>query len=237
MNRYGILGRYLPGWPCSRPDTARPVSSHRRCTRPESGQTAQLRHPTLPKSLLAGAIIARLPRPEVLYMTGYIDIAGGRSGDHSRAGCRRRPCLCCAPPAACGRSPANGPLVRNHLIMSITAQQRPVRARRDPLLPRKSATRCWIPVSAHRGRHQRHQPETMEFGVPRLRQPCMDRRALRRAWPTAGRSDRARQAAALSLLCSDGACNTAVQAIWSHLGDDYFLRHSAGDVPGIPPAS
>src|SRR5699024_4496480 len=45
-----------------------------------------------------------------------------------------------------------------------------------------------------------------------------------------------RQATALSLLKEQGADPHAVEQIWSQLGDDYFLRHSAGDIVWHSPA-
>ena len=39
-----------------------------------------------------------------------------------------------------------------------------------------------------------------------------------------------RQATALSLLVEEGADPEAVEQLWSQLGDDYFIRHSAGDI-------
>ena len=243
MNRYGILGRYLP-------EFGRVVGQmqhdlfHIYTVDAHSlnlvKHLRKLRHPDFAeKFALAGAIIARLPRPEVLYMTGlYHDIAKGRGGDHSELGAEDAHAF-----AVRHQLPAEDRrlmvwLVRNHLIMSITAQRKDLS---DPDEIHAFATQVgdqmrldYLYVLTVADINATNPKLWNSWRAQLLRQLYSEtRRALRRGLANPLEREElieTRQAAALSLLCSDGACNTAVQAIWSHLGDDYFLRHSAGDI-------
>ena len=91
MNRYGILGRYLP-------DFGRivgqmqhdlfhiyTVDAH---TLNLIKHLRKLRHPDFAEKFsLASAIIGRLPKPELLYLAGlFHDIGKGRGGNHSQVG-------------------------------------------------------------------------------------------------------------------------------------------------------
>lgn len=42
------------------------------------------------------------------------------------------------------------------------------------------------------------------------------------------------QTAALDQLVRNGIDQDDAEQLWSQLGDDYFLRHTAGDVAGTP---
>ncbi|CAM5391795.1 Bifunctional uridylyltransferase/uridylyl-removing enzyme [Stutzerimonas stutzeri] len=91
MNRYGILGRYLPEFGhivgqmqhdlfhiyTVDAHTLNVIESLRKLTKPGVAE----------KYPLASALIERLPKPELIYIAGlYHDIAKGRGGDHSELG-------------------------------------------------------------------------------------------------------------------------------------------------------
>ena len=73
---------------------------------------------------LCSEILQRLPKPELLYLAGlFHDIGKGRGGDHSQLGEHEALDFCLAHGLSDYDSRFVGWLVRNHLIMSTTAQR------------------------------------------------------------------------------------------------------------------
>jgi [protein-PII] uridylyltransferase len=115
---------------------------------------------------LAHAVYQRIPQPELLILAGiFHDIAKGRGGDHSLLGEDDAREFCTRlglHPAAVNRVAW---LVRVHLLMSVTAQRQDIT---DPQVVHRFAEQvaglgaAGLPLSADRGRHQRHQPEIVE---------------------------------------------------------------------------
>lgn len=243
MNRYGILGRYLPEFGHVVGQMQHDlfhiytVDAH---TLNLIKHLRKLRHPDFAEKFsLAGAIIARLPRPEVLYMAGlYHDIAKGRGGDHSELGAEDADAF-----ARRHELPDEDRrllvwLVRNHLIMSNTAQRKDLT---DPEEIHNFATRVgdqmrldYLYVLTVADINATNPKLWNSWRAQLLRQLYSEtRRALRRGLTNPLEREElieTRQNTALSWLCADGACNQAVQAIWNNLGDDYFLRHGTGDI-------
>lgn len=243
MNRYGILGRYLP-------EFGRVVGQmqhdlfHIYTVDAHSlnlvKHLRKLRHPDFAeKFALAGAIIARLPRPEVLYMAGlYHDIAKGRGGDHSELGAVDAHEFAIRHQLSSEDRRLMVWLVRNHLIMSMTAQRKDLS---DPEEIHNFATLVgdqirldYLYVLTVADINATNPKLWNSWRAQLLRQLYSEtRRALRRGLANPLEREElieTRQSTALSLLCSDGACNSAVRTLWANLGDDYFLRHSAGDI-------
>lgn len=129
MNRYGILGRYLPEFGhiigqmqhdlfhiyTVDAHTLNLIKHLRKLNRPEMAE----------KYPLASKIIDRLPKPELIYIAGlYHDIAKGRGGDHSELGAVDAEAFCQSHQLPLWDTQLVSWLVQNHLVMSTTAQRK-----------------------------------------------------------------------------------------------------------------
>jgi len=131
MNRYGVLGRYLPvfgtiiGHMQYDLFHTLTVDEHTlRLVRNLRRLNMELFRHELP---FFSEIMGRLPRPDLLYVAGlYHDLGKGSGGDHSEAGAIEAEKFCLAH----GLSHADADLVcwlvRNHLLMSLTAQRQDI---------------------------------------------------------------------------------------------------------------
>jgi [protein-PII] uridylyltransferase len=185
------------------------------------------------------AIIRKLSRPVLLYIAAlYHDIAKGRGGDHSELGaidarkfCRRH-----------GLSKIDTGLVtwlvRNHLIMSLTAQKKDID---DPEV---------INDFARRVGDQRHLDYLYLLTVADIRatNPKLwnnwrasllwqlyeaTRRALRRGLANPidkEESIKETQIQARNQLLRQGIPYKHIKELWRGFGDDYFLRHSSDEI-------
>ncbi|MEJ6656679.1 MAG: [protein-PII] uridylyltransferase, partial [Pseudomonas sp.] len=131
MNRYGILGRYLPEFGrivgqmqhdlfhiyTVDAHTLNLIKHLRKLGRPDY----QEKYP------LAWKIFCRLPKPDLLYMAGlYHDIAKGRGGDHSELGAMDATLFCQRHKLPAWDTHLVSWLVEHHLIMSTTAQRKDI---------------------------------------------------------------------------------------------------------------
>lgn len=243
MMRYGILGQYLPEFGriigMMQYDLFHmyTVDAH---TLLVVRQMRRMRyHSTREQFPLAYEVFYRLPKPELLYLAGlYHDIAKGRGGDHSELGAED----VLAFAARHGLSSWDGKLlawlVRNHLLMSITAQRKDIS---DPEVVQDFARQvgdlvhldylCALTIADINATNPKLWNSWRASLMRQLYRET--RRALRRGLNApVDRQDwiDETRAAALTLLLERGVDRTAVERLWSGVGDEYFLRESALDI-------
>ena len=242
MNRYGVLGRYIPAFGNSigrmqydlfhtltvDEHTLFVVRNMRRLAMPQFRDE----HPFFSE------IMDRIPKPELLYLAGlFHDIAKGRGGDHSELGAEDAITFCLDHGLPQWDSELVAWLVRNHLVMSVTAQRKDIT---DPNVIQEFAeavgdrthldylflmTACDIratnPALWNSWRESLLKDlylTTCRLLSRGLANP-IDRDVL--AQET--------QDAALQRIGRD-ADTDAVHQLWTRLGNDYFLRHSDEEI-------
>jgi [protein-PII] uridylyltransferase len=243
MNRYGILGRYLPEFGkivgqmqhdlfhiyTVDAHTLNLIKHLRKLCRPEYQE----------KFPLAWRIFSRLPKPDLLYMAGlYHDIAKGRGGDHSELGAVDAAEFCRRHHLPAWDTHLVSWLVEQHLLMSTTAQRKDIS---DPLVIHDFAVRVnnqvrldYLYVLTVADINATNPTLWNSWRASLLRQLYTEtKRALRRGLdnpPDREEHIRQTQQAALDILVRSGIDEDDAAALWQELGDDYFLRHTASDV-------
>ena len=247
MNRYGILGRYLPEFGkivgqmqhdlfhiyTVDAHTLNLIKHLRKLGRPDY----QEKYP------LAWRIFCRLPKPDLLYIAGlYHDIAKGRGGDHSELGKVDAEAFCQRHQLPAWDSHLVGWLVENHLLMSTTAQRKDIS---DPDVIHDFAVKMgnqvrldYLYVLTIADINATNPTLWNSWRASLLRQLYTEtKRALRRGLenpPDREEQIRQTQQAALDILVRAGVDEDDAEALWAELGEDYFLRHTANDVACIP---
>ena len=131
MNRYGILGRYIPafGRVVGRMQYdlfhAYTVDEHTLFVVGNLRRFALERYRD--EFPFAGEVMAAIPKPELAYIAGlFHDIAKGRGGDHSELGAEDAAGFCADHGLSRYETNLVVWLVRNHLLLSLTAQKKDV---------------------------------------------------------------------------------------------------------------
>ena len=243
MNRYGILGRYLPEFGhivgqmqhdlfhiyTVDAHTLNLIKHLRKFKWPELAE----------KFPLAAELIDSLPKPELIYLAGlYHDIGKGRGGDHSELGAVDAEAFCARHQLPSWDSKLIVWLVQNHLVMSTTAQRKDLS---DPQVIFDFArlvgdqTRLdYLYVLTVADINATNPSLWNSWRASLLRQLYTEtKRALRRGLENPlDREEQIRltQDAALEILEEHGVDTDRAELLWSQLGDDYFLRHPASDV-------
>ena len=243
MNRYGILGRYLPEFGhiigqmqhdlfhiyTVDAHTLNLIKHLRKLNRPEMAE----------KYPLASKIIDRLPKPELIYIAGlYHDIAKGRGGDHSELGAVDAEAFCQSHQLPLWDTQLVSWLVQNHLVMSTTAQRKDLSDTQVIFdfaqLVGDQTHLDYLYVLTVADINATNPTLWNSWRASLLRQLYTEtKRALRRGLENpVDREEQIRQTqtAALDQLVRNGIDQDDAEQLWSQLGDDYFLRHTAGDV-------
>ncbi|HEX6828602.1 MAG TPA: [protein-PII] uridylyltransferase, partial [Burkholderiales bacterium] len=240
MNRYGILGRYIPAFGRIVGQMQHdlyhvyPVDEHilmvvrnmRRFAMPEHAHEYPL----------CSQLIAEFERPEVLYLAAlFHDIAKGRGGDHSRLGALDARRFCREHGLAEEDSALVAWLVEHHLEMSATAQKKDLS---DPEVlaafaravgnERRLAALYLLTVADIRGT----SPTVWNAWKGKLLEDLfrMTRHQLAGPVAVATTSIQARQDEALSILQLYAVPPGAQKRLWSQLDTVYFLRHDADEI-------
>ncbi|WP_151704032.1 [protein-PII] uridylyltransferase [Nitrincola alkalilacustris] len=243
MNRYGILGRYLPEFGRIVGQMQHDlfhiytVDAH---TLKVIQKMRQFRHDEYRELLpIAHRIINQLPKIELLYIAGlYHDIAKGRGGDHSELGAEDVFAFCRRHHIGKWDTHLVAWLVRNHLKMSMTAQRRDIS---DPEVIHKFAMEVrdiihlnYLYVLTVADINATNHTLWNSWRASLLRQLYTEtKRALRRGLENpVNKEDRIEQLQheALSILIRLGIDEQDVRAFWSLLGDEYFLREDARNI-------
>ncbi len=243
MHRYGLLGRYIPAFG---EITGRmqydlfhvyTVDSHtlfvlrnvRRFALPEFADE-------LP---FCSTIMQRLPKPELLYLAAlFHDIAKGRGGDHSELGAEDAWEFCIEHGMSQYDARLVSWLVRQHLLMSMTAQRRDIS---DPDVIAEFADEMGdrtrldylylLTVSDIRSTNPALWNSWKDSLLLELY--MLTNRALRRGLEhpiEAAELVRETQLQARRRLKALGLHHMTVKSLWRHFSDDYFLRYSAEEI-------
>nr|WP_083703123.1 [protein-PII] uridylyltransferase [Marinobacterium stanieri] len=243
MNRYGILGRYLPEFGKIVGQMQHDlfhiytVDAH---TLKVIQKMRQFRHREYREQFaIAHRIVNQLPKIELLYIAGlYHDIAKGRGGDHSELGAEDVISFCRRHHLGKWDTHLVSWLVRNHLKMSMTAQRRDIS---DPEVIHDFAMDVrdlvhldYLYVLTVADINATNNTLWNNWRATLLRQLYMDtKRALRRGLENpVNKEDRIEQVQheAMLLLSRKGVPEQEVLDYWKLLGDDYFLREDAHNI-------
>ncbi len=241
MNLYGVLGRYIPafGRVVGRMQYdlfhAYTVDAHTLFV------VSNLRRLAMPKFNhefpVLSQIMQALPRQELAYLAAlFHDIAKGRGGDHSELGAVDAEAFCLEQGLARYEARLVAWLVRNHLILSITAQKKDIS---DPDVVHEFARRVGdqahldylyvLTVSDVRGTN----PKLWNAWKARLLEEFYERtkRALRRGLETPVDQEeliRETQQQARALLPQ--LTEERLTQLWSQWTEAYFLRFTPEEI-------
>jgi [protein-PII] uridylyltransferase len=243
MNRYGILGRYLPEFGhivgqmqhdlfhiyTVDAHTLNVIKHLRKLGKPGVAE----------KFPLASELVEKLPKPELIYLAGiYHDIGKGRGGDHSELGAVDAAAFCVRHQLPSWDSKLIVWLVQSHLVMSTTAQRKDLS---DPQVIFDFARQVgdqtrldYLYVLTVADINATNPSLWNSWRASLMRQLYTEtKRALSRGLENPlDREEQIRlnQSAALEILVRGGTDPDHAEQLWAQLGDDYFLRHTADDV-------
>ena len=240
MNRYGILGRYLPEFEqitgqmqhdlfhiyTVDAHTLQVVENMRRFLRPSAEENFPV----------AAHIVKTLPKLELLYIAGlYHDIAKGRGGDHSTLGMADAVAFCERHRLSSWDAKLVSWLVDKHLLMSMTAQRKDIsdpevihefaRTMGDKLHLDYLYTMTVADIRATNPKLWNSWRATL------LRQLYLNtKRALRLGLENpVNRLERIadKKETAMQKLLDRGLNREKIETIWNNADDEYFVRESA----------
>ena len=243
MNRYGILGKYLPEFGrivgqmqhdlfhiyTVDAHTLEVVKNMRRFLYPEE----QERYP------VTSRVAGRLPKIELLYIAGlYHDIAKGRGGDHSELGAADARAFCERHGIKRKDADLVVWLVENHLLMSGVAQRKDIS---DPDViaefAREVGSQLYLDYLLALTVADITATNPTLWNAWRgslLRQLYTEtRRALRRGLENQVGKDEAilrTQEMAIQQLEDRGFVDDEVLALWNETSEEYFLRETVDDI-------
>lgn len=239
MNRYGVLGRYLPAFGLVighmqydlfhtltvDEHTLYVVRNMRRMAMKEFQKE-------LP---FANEVMKRIEKKELLYLAGlFHDMAKGRGGDHSELGAGDAEKFCLDHGLSHADAALVAWLVRNHLLMSLTAQKQDVS---DPQVISSFAAKIadrtrldylfLMTCADIRGTNPALWNSWRESLLTELYRSTA--RALERGLHdpvSAAERVAEQQHLALGFLAGRGVRREQAQAVWQRFENEYFLRHS-----------
>lgn len=243
MNRYGILAEYLPVFGQIVGQMQYDLFHIYTVDEHTLFLVRNLRRFTVPACAhefpLCSRLMQSLPKPELLYLAGlFHDIAKGRGGDHSELGAHDAEAFCLHHGLSAYDSHLVSWLVQNHLVMSTTAQRRDIS---DPLVVNEFAHKVGdrvrlsylylLTVADIRATNPELWNNWKDALLIELYSLTM--RALRRGLENPLHKDELiseTQVQARALMRAQNRSDTDIDAIWSDLSEDYFLRYSSDEI-------
>ncbi|PAV24846.1 UTP--GlnB (protein PII) uridylyltransferase GlnD [Tamilnaduibacter salinus] len=188
---------------------------------------------------LASRLVHHLPKQELLYIAGlYHDIAKGRGGDHSELGADEVIDFCQRHHLSDRDTQLVAWLVRNHLLMSMTAQRKDIS---DPNIIHEFARA--VPSQVHLDYLYAMTVCDISATNPKLwntwratllRQLYIEaKRALRRGTEKpVNRQEwiQATQSEAREILQAQDITDEQINSVWDVMDEDYFLQDSTVDI-------
>ena len=243
MKRYNVLGRYLPEFGkvigqmqhdlfhiyTVDDHTLAVVNNMRALRRPEMKEKFSQAHES----------VINLPKQELLYIAGlYHDIAKGRGGDHSTLGAVDAYEFCERHGFKSHECRLVSWLVEKHLLMSSVSQKKDLS---DPDVIQDFANEVgdqlhldYLYALTVADINATNPNLWTTWRASLMRQLYNEtKRALRRGLENPiDKQDliAETQESAMDMLIENGIEQSAVESLWSYLGDDYFLRESARDI-------
>ncbi|HEX7048386.1 MAG TPA: [protein-PII] uridylyltransferase [Gammaproteobacteria bacterium] len=243
MNRYGILGRYIPAFGAITGRMqfdlfhAYTVDEHILFV------VSNLRRFALPRFdsefPVCSLIMQNLPKPELAYLAGlFHDIGKGRGGDHSELGAADAETFCLEHGLSKYDARLVAWLVKHHLLLSVTAQKKDTT---DPQVIHDFAQIIGdqlhldylyvLTVADVRGTN----PALWNSWKARLFRDLYEqtRRALRSGLETPIDKDeliKETKEAAIAKFAAAGHDTRRVFTLWTDFNEEYFLRHTPDEI-------
>ena len=243
MSRYGVLGRYLPEFGHAVGLTQHDlfhiytVDAH---TLRLLRLLQKFRDPAQEKNFpLASTIMLKLPNLALIWLAGlFHDLGKGYGGDHSALGAVSAQAFCERQGLSKRDSLLIAWLVKNHLIMSITAQKQDLT---DPEVIRRFAQRVgnqqhldYLHVLTVADINATNPKLWNGWRAALLNQLYSEtKRALRRGLENPIDTTEwveETQREALVHLQNQGVDQSSILNLWANLGNDYFLQNTADEV-------
>ncbi len=240
MNRYGVLGRYLPAFGRIVGQMQHDLYHVYTVDEHILKVVRNLRRFAVPELAhefpLCSRLMSDFARPEVLYVSGlFHDIAKGRGGDHSELGATDAARFARAHRLSPDDSKLLAWLVKSHLVMSATAQKQDIS---DPEViqafaarvksERRLAALYLVTVADIRGT----SPKVWNAWKAKLLEDLfhLTRNRLAGDGPRLENSVQARQDEAVAKLRLYAVPDHAHEKFWSQLDTAYFLRHDPQEI-------
>ncbi len=243
MNRYGVLAAYLPDFANIVARMQYDLFHIYTVDEHTLFVIRNLRRFSLEKHMdefpLCNTVFLLIAKPELLYIAAlFHDIAKGRNGDHSAIGGEIARNFCIQHNLSAHDTKLITWLVRNHLVMSKTAQRKDIS---DPDVIHEFAQQVGsveylnhiylLTVADIRATN----PELWNAWKDALLRELYSttHNALRRGLQNpAALADRLREnkEEAKDELLKLGLSEAAIESAWQHTSDDYFLRYSADEI-------
>lgn len=243
MNKYGILGLYLPEFGKIVGQMQHDlfhiytVDAH---TLKVIQKTRQFRHRDFREQFpIAHRIVNQLPKIELLYIAAlYHDIAKGRGGDHSELGAEDVTAFCERHHLGRWDTHLVAWLVRNHLLMSMTAQRKDIS---DPEVIHTFAKQVhdivhldYLYVLTLADINATNHTLWNNWRATLMRTLYTETKtALRRGLENPVQKEdliEQVQHEAMMILSRQGLNEAEVLEFWATLGDDYFLRETGKSI-------
>ncbi len=249
MNRYGVLGRYLPVFGKIIGHMQYDLFHTLTVDEHSLYVVRNLRRMALPQFAhelpFCHEVMSRQRRPELLYIAGlFHDIAKGRGGDHSELGAEDAIAFCREHGLSADDTDLVAWLVRNHLLMSMTAQRMDIH---DPKVITDFATKVGdrrrldylflLTCADIRATNPKLWNSWRESLLMELYQGTA--RTLERGLGNPIRPEELVhecQQRALARLAQLGLEREDVAPLWARFDEDYFLRHSPDELAWHAPA-